>query len=56
MIYTLKTNTYILVSNSRYFPLLNVAEIVVEYLQLARQESSSVAMPILRKNFPNANS
>ncbi|MDY7007763.1 MAG: Uma2 family endonuclease [Cyanobacteriota bacterium] len=53
MIYTLETNSYTLVSESRYFPELNVEEIVAEYLQLARQESSSVAMSVLRRNFPN---
>ena len=54
MIYSLETNSYTLVSESCYFPNLNVEKIVAEYLQIARQESSSVAMSILRRNFPNA--
>lgn len=54
MIYSLETNSYTLISESRYFPNLNVEKIVVEYLQLARQESSSVAISILRRNFPDA--
>jgi hypothetical protein len=53
MIYILESDSYTLVSTSRYFPNLNVAEIVAEYLELAKQESSSVAMTILRKRFPS---
>ncbi len=52
MIYALETNSYKLVSNSRYFPNFNVEEIIAEYLELANQKSSSVAMRILRKRFP----
>ena len=53
MIYSLESDSYTLVSTSRYFPNLNVVEIVAEYLELAKQESSSVAMSILRKRFPS---
>ncbi len=53
MIYVLETDSYSLVSNSRYFPNLNVKEIVSEYIELARQSSSSVAMGILRSRFPS---
>jgi Uma2 family endonuclease len=53
MIYVLETNSYTLVSNSRYFPNLHVHEMVAEYLELARQSSSSVAMGILRGRFPS---
>jgi Uma2 family endonuclease len=53
MIYIFESDSYTLVSTSRYFPNLNVLEIVAEYLELAKQESSSVAMSILRKRFPS---
>lgn len=52
MIYTLETDSYRLVSSSRYFPNLNIEEIVTEYLELAKQNSSSVAMHTLRERFP----
>ncbi len=53
MIYTLETNSYKLVSTSRYFPNFKVEEIVAEYVELAKQQSSSVAMGILRRRFPS---
>jgi Uma2 family endonuclease len=52
MIYTLETDSYKLVSSSRYFPNLNIEEIVTEYLELAKKDSSSVAIGTLRKRFP----
>ena len=56
MIYALETDSYTLVSTSRYFPNLNLEEIVTEYLELAQQRSSSVAMGILRDRFPRTSS
>lgn len=56
LIYTLETDSYNLVPASRYFPNLNVQKIVAEYLELARKDSSSVAMRILRVRFPSPNS
>jgi Uma2 family endonuclease len=53
MIYTLETDSYRLVSSSRYFPNLNIEEIVTEYLELAKKDSSSVAIGTLRKRFPS---
>jgi len=55
LIYTLETDGYKVVSSSRYFPNINLHEIVAEYLELARKNSSSVAMGILRKHFPADN-
>jgi Uma2 family endonuclease len=52
LIYTLEENSYTLVTKSRYFPNLNILEIVAEYLELAQQNSSSVAMRMLRQKFP----
>ena len=52
LIYNLDTDSYKLVSNSRYFPNLNIEEIVGEYLELAQQDSSSVVINKLRKHFP----
>lgn len=54
LIYRLETDSYTLVATSRYFPNLNVEEIVTEYLELARQHSSSVAMSTLRGRFPSS--
>lgn len=53
MIYTLTGNSYNLTSQSRYFPNLNLDEIVAEYLQQAKQDSSSVAIKNLRRTFPS---
>lgn len=52
MIYSLSDNSYKLTSQSRYFPNLNVDKIVEEYLQQAKQDSSSVAIKNLRRSFP----
>lgn len=53
MIYTLTGNSYNLTSQSRYFPDLNLDDIVAEYLQQAKQDSSSVAIKNLRRTFPS---
>lgn len=55
MIYSLAGDSYTLVSSSRYFPNLNLEEILTEYLDIARERSSSVAMRLLRQDFPCAN-
>jgi Uma2 family endonuclease len=52
MIYNLESANYKLVSRSRYFPNLNIEEIVAEYLELAQASSSSVTMRTLRERFP----
>lgn len=52
LIYNLESDNYKLVSNSRYFPNLNIVEIVAEYLELAGQDTSSVVINTLRKRFP----
>ena len=53
LIYILESNSYIQVSNSPSFPHLDVVKLVSEYLQIAAQESSSVAISLLRKRFPS---
>jgi Uma2 family endonuclease len=53
LIYALATDSYTIVSTSRYLPNLNVQELVAEFLEIARQHSSSVAMRILRGRFPS---
>lgn len=52
LIYSLQENSYVLVSNSIYFPNLKIQETVTDYVKLANQESSSVAIRILRNKFP----
>lgn len=55
VIYTLETDSYKMVSSSSYFPDLKIQEIVAEYLEVARENSSSVAISRLRKDFPAEN-
>ncbi len=52
-IYALNNNSYSLVSNSRYFPHINLQKIVNEFLEIVSDRPSSVAMQILRKRFPS---
>jgi Uma2 family endonuclease len=52
LIYRLENDNYILVSSSIYFPNLNLPEIVTEYLEIAKQNTSSVAINLLRQRFP----
>ncbi|PAX45706.1 hypothetical protein CK510_30370 [Brunnivagina elsteri CCALA 953] len=50
-IYALESDNYQLQNNSRYFPNLNIAEIVQESLQIAQERNSSAAMRELRRKF-----
>jgi Uma2 family endonuclease len=52
LIYRLENDNYILFSSSIYFPSLNLPEIVTEYLEIAKQNTSSVAINLLRQRFP----
>jgi Uma2 family endonuclease len=52
IIYTLDGNSYTRVLQSRYFPNLNLQEIVNEYSEIAKKETSSIAMRLLRQRFP----
>jgi Uma2 family endonuclease len=52
LIYRLNIDSYTLVSSSIYFPNLNLPEIVTEYLEIAKQNTSSVAINLLRQRFP----
>jgi Uma2 family endonuclease len=54
IIYALDGDGYTIVSSSRYFPNLNLQEILAECLEIARDRSSSVAMRVLRGRFPSA--
>jgi Uma2 family endonuclease len=54
IIYTLDGDSYTRVLQSRYFPNLNLQEIVNEYSEIAKKETSSVAMRLLRQRFPIA--
>ncbi|MBW4418462.1 MAG: Uma2 family endonuclease [Myxacorys californica WJT36-NPBG1] len=49
-IYGLQDNAYVIQSNSRYFPEINLSEIVRETLQIAIDSSTSAAIRALRKN------
>lgn len=48
-IYGLQDNAYVIQSNSRYFPEINLSEIVRETLQTAIDSSTSAAIRALRK-------
>jgi Uma2 family endonuclease len=52
LIYSLQNDSYTLASNSIYFIDLDLQTIVTEYLEIANQESSSVAIRMLRNKFP----
>ncbi|MGK7946194.1 MAG: Uma2 family endonuclease [Microcystaceae cyanobacterium] len=54
LIDTLTQNADQLSQNSQYSPNIEVATILAEYLEQAKQQSSSVAMGLLRKNFPSS--
>ncbi len=53
IIYALNNDSYNIVSSSRYFPNLNLQEILAECLEIARIRSASVAMRVLRERFPS---
>jgi Uma2 family endonuclease len=53
IIYALNNDSYNIVSSSRYFPNLNLQEILAECLEIARIRSASVAMRVLRGRFPS---
>jgi Uma2 family endonuclease len=48
-IYALESDNYQLQNKSRYFPNLNITEIIQESLQIAQERNSSTAMRELRK-------
>jgi Uma2 family endonuclease len=54
LIYALDGDSYKIVSSSRYFPSLNLQEILAECLEMANSQSTSVAMRVLRGRFPSA--
>ncbi len=49
LIYQLQENEYILHSHSRYFPDMNLAEIVTQCLKTAYQRNTSAAIRVLRQ-------
>jgi Uma2 family endonuclease len=53
-IYSLQNDAYVVQSNSRYFPTINLSEIVRETFQLARERNTSTAIRSLRQNLQKA--
>jgi hypothetical protein len=53
-IYSLQNDAYVVQSNSRYFPTINLSEIVRETFQLARERNTSTAVRSLRQNLQKA--
>lgn len=54
IIYSLQDDAYGVQSNSRYFPTINLSEVVRETLQIARDRNTSTAIRSLRQNLQNA--
>jgi hypothetical protein len=49
MIYQLQGNKYGLASQSQYFPAVNLADVVAQYLDLAYQRNISAAIRMLKQ-------
>lgn len=53
LIYQLQEDSYVLQSNSQYFPDFDLSKIVLEYLQISRQRNTSTANRELRRKLTN---
>jgi Uma2 family endonuclease len=55
VIYGLQDDSYVVKSSSRYFPDLNVSELVLECLQIASERTTSMAIRELRRKLERKN-
>ncbi|MGA9382476.1 MAG: hypothetical protein WBV73_27260 [Phormidium sp.] len=53
MIYNYQEEGYEVVDNSRYFPMMNISEILVECFRVAGDRNTSTAIRNLRQNLAN---
>lgn len=54
MIYGLEGDSYALKTNSRYFPKINLSEVIAECLQTTSERNTSIAIRELRRKLANS--
>ncbi|MEH2067413.1 MAG: hypothetical protein V7K47_04450 [Nostoc sp.] len=55
MIYRLQGDRYTIETSSRYFPNINVSQVITEYLQIAYERNTSAAIRELRRKLASGN-